>query len=109
MTHTLKTFPEYFEAVLSGAKPFEVRREDDKTFAVGDTLILREWDFNRLPESVRAWYGALSRDTLDALSADAYTGRECSVTVTYVLRGFIGLEPGYAVLGIRLDRQEDAE
>ena len=108
MTHYLRIAPEYFEAVLSGAKTFEVRREDDKTFAVGDMLILREWDFNRLPEPVRAWYGALSGDSLDSLSADAYTGCECTVHVTYVLRDFGGLEPGYVVMGIRLERQKGA-
>ncbi len=87
MTHTLKTYLEYFEAILSGAKPFEVRWEENRRFEIGDHLVLQEWD----PKQLR------------------YTGRECRVEITYVLRGFAGLEPGVVVMGIRLDRQEDAQ
>jgi hypothetical protein len=41
--HDLKTWPEHFAAVASGAKRAEIRRCDDRTFAVGDVLRLREW------------------------------------------------------------------
>lgn len=77
--HRLKTWPEYFQSVLSGAKPFEVRK-DDRGFAVGDFLILEEWEPN--PEG--------------------YTGNVHVVQVTYVLRGGqFGVESGYVVLGIQ--------
>ena len=42
-THELKSWPEYFERLVLGHKTFELRREDDRKFAVGDLLRLREW------------------------------------------------------------------
>lgn len=42
-THDLKTWPSFFADIMSGAKTFELRR-DDRGFAVGDILHLREWD-----------------------------------------------------------------
>lgn len=76
--HELKTWPDYYEAVLRGDKTFEVRTDDRGGFAVGDTLVLREWD--RVKE---------------------YSGRSCEVVVRYVLRDpKFGVAPGYAVIGI---------
>lgn len=40
--HILKTWPESFAAVLSGAKRFEYR-VDDRGYRVGDILHLREY------------------------------------------------------------------
>ena len=40
--HELKIWPQYFDAIASGIKTFEVRK-DDRGFAVGDTLVLKEW------------------------------------------------------------------
>ncbi|MEK7187413.1 MAG: DUF3850 domain-containing protein [Patescibacteria group bacterium] len=38
-----KTWPEYFEEVLSGKKKFDLRLNDFK-LKEGDTLLLQEWD-----------------------------------------------------------------
>lgn len=87
--HELKTWPEYFEAVRKGEKPFEVRRHD-RHFAVGDTLILQEFE--------------PGTKTLGATPAKEgrYTGRRTDKYVTYVMDGGrFGLEPGFVVLGIR--------
>lgn len=75
--HRLKTLAPFFEAVLSGAKPFEVRL-NDRGFAVGDTLHLIETD-----------------------RAGAETGRACERRVTYILDGGqFGVEPDYVVMGV---------
>lgn len=73
--HHIKCRPPYFEAVLSGAKPFEVRA-DDRDYQVGDTLVLKEW------------------------SEDMFTGREHRRLVTFVLKDFEGLRPGWVGLGL---------
>ena len=40
--HSLKTWPRYFKAVVSGKKTFEVRA-NDRCFRVGEKVVLREW------------------------------------------------------------------
>ena len=77
--HELKCWPLFFEAVASGVKPFEVRR-DDRGYQPGDLLRLREWN----PDS------------------ETYTGRECHRRVTYLLdlgAPMWGLD-GLVVLGL---------
>lgn len=84
MVHELKTWPEFFEAVVSGVKPFEVRRAD-RQYSVGDTLWLREWN----PTTERYGPGYVRR-------------------VSYVLRGGqFGIEPGYVVLGLAEPGMDD--
>lgn len=60
--HELKTWPVFYEKIIDGSKPFEVRN-NDRNFKVGDVLFLREYD----PD------------------AEAYTGRSCQKEVTYIL------------------------
>lgn len=93
MEHDMKILPPYFEAVASGRKAFEVRR-DDRGFAEGDTLRLREW----VPrDEVGLW-------PYQFVAKGDYTGREARVRVTYLLRGEgmnrFGLQSGYVVMGI---------
>lgn len=72
--HVLKTWPAFFDTQASGAKTFEVRR-DDRGFEVGDVLVLRKWD----PAS------------------EAYTGGTLGRRVTYVcLESFVA--PGFCVM-----------
>ena len=56
-----KILPEYFEAILSGKKKYELRL-GDFDIQEGDTLVLKEWD------------------------GKSYTGREVTKKVTYVLK-----------------------
>lgn len=62
-----KTWPEYFEAIVSGKKKYELRLND---FDVqeGDTLLLEEWD----------------------PATKEYTGRKVEKKVTYVGRFKLG-------------------
>ena len=86
--HDLKTWPKFFWAVVRGEKTFEVRR-NDRDFAVGDRIKLREW----LP-------GEGGRGT--------YTGATIDVVVSYVLPGGQwGINEGFCVLGLRLPQGQD--
>lgn len=75
--HSLKVWPEYFSAVASGEKTFEVRR-NDRDFQGGDIVHLNEWD----PATHR------------------YSGRMLFFTIGYVLREEFGLQPGYCAFSI---------
>lgn len=77
-THHLKTWPEYFQAVRSGAKTFEARK-DDRDYQVGDTIVLKEYD----PDG-----------------EGRYTGEQEVRVVTYILRGTGHLAPGHCILGL---------
>jgi hypothetical protein len=77
MIHDLKIFPQYFEAVESGRKTFEIRK-DDRPYKVGDILILREW----------------------STSTNSYTGNRTERKITYALRGAPGIQEGYVILGL---------
>ena len=78
MTHELKILSEYFWAVKSGAKNFEIRK-NDRDFRVGDTLILKEWKDGE------------------------YTGEELERGVGYIYHGngTYGLADGYCVMALK--------
>ena len=82
MIHELKVWPQFFGALESGDKTFEVRK-DDRPYKGGDVLRLRCWN-----------------------GSEGYTGFEVFAKVTYIFRGIdcpqFGVQPGYAVLGIKL-------
>lgn len=81
MTHyILKILPQFYEAVASGYKTCELRKEDDKTFRVKDILDLCEWDPER----------------------KTFTTRLCTVMVTHIVRheDFDAIPEGYAMLSI---------
>lgn len=82
MHHDLKIWPRFFDLVRKGEKSFEVRK-CDRPFAVGDTLILREWNPAALPEG-------------------SYTGRVTEKVVIYIMHGpAFGIEAGHCVMAIR--------
>jgi hypothetical protein len=57
--HELKSWPQFFEKVVSGEKTFEVRL-DDRNFKVGDFLYLREYDPKALRYSGRFQYARIT-------------------------------------------------
>lgn len=81
MTHALKTWPEFYQKVVSGEKTFEFRK-NDRPFKVGDTLLLQEFD---------------------PLKSE-YTGNEHSVIITYILINAPGSEniiKGFIIMSIK--------
>jgi hypothetical protein len=62
ITHELKCWPEFFDAIATGRKRHDLRRASDRDFRVNDRLHLREFN---------------------PVNSD-YTGRSLFVQVTYV-------------------------
>lgn len=82
MIHHLKVWREFWPEIKSGAKPFEVRR-DDRSYRAGDILRMRSYD----PAS-RGY----------EFPYDEYI----DFVITFKLPGGqFGIEPGFCVLGIR--------
>ena len=80
--HVLKSWPEHFAPLLAGRKRAELRL-NDRAFAEGDWLVLREYD----PETER------------------YSGRWAAATVTHVVSDArMGLQPGYSMLSISVQQ-----
>lgn len=81
MIHELKTWKAYFQLMVSGVKPFELRK-NDRGFLAGHELLLREYDKDK----------------------ESYTGRTLHRKITYVLQGEeaegFGLKAGFCVMGI---------
>jgi hypothetical protein len=72
--HELKTHPEYWWAVNSQLKRFEIRK-NDRDFHTGDVLKLEEFS-----------------------PRDGYTGRSLLMQVVYITA--FAQRPGYVVMGI---------
>ena len=87
-THELKIWPEPFEAVTLGDKRYEIRK-DDRGYAVGDYLVLKEYD--------------PSPDTSVQTRPRGFTGRECRVVLRYITpAGAWGLPPNLCVMSIEV-------
>lgn len=78
MIHELKQLSEYFEAVISGEKLFEVRK-NDRDYKVGDLLALNEYD----------------------AECKCYTGNSCLVYVDYILTDNEYCKEDYCVMSIK--------
>lgn len=86
-THELKTDPEVFQAVLDGLKTYEIRK-NDRGFAVGDALLLRETTHSGAAIAAGAPLG--------------YTDRQYATWVTHILTGPVyGLEAGWVILSLK--------
>ena len=84
MTHTLKTWPEYFIEIEKGRKKFDLRKED-RLFEIGDKIILQEFD-----------------------PGDGYSGKEIEKVASYILRGPVfGLKKGHCIISLEDFSQTD--
>lgn len=77
--HDKKLIQPYFDAVLSGSKTFEIRK-NDCNYQVGDLLILHEFD----------------------KKTNQYEGAYVLTKIIYKIENFAGIEQGYCVLGIKV-------
>lgn len=85
MRHELKTSPELYGPTSTNQKTVEVRR-NDCNFAIGDVLVLREFN--------------------DATGD--YTGASCERIVTHILSGGqLGIESGFVVMSLSDDFCDD--
>jgi len=83
--HHIKSWPDYFWPIHDGVASFTLRR-DDRRYAVGDVLVLMEFDSNK----------------------GGYTGRECRRRIRYKLQGggigsiapLHGLAREFCILGL---------
>ena len=79
--HSIKIAPMYYRDIVTGRKTFELRK-NDRGYRVGDYLELKEF------------------------KGREYTGRVTYAIITYMLEGYTGLEDGYCILGIKIDKSE---
>lgn len=75
MHHELKILPPYFEQVIQGNKPFEIRDNSGRNFQEGDTVTLNEF------------------------TGGYYTGRKVDRLITYVT-GY-AQQPGFVMFGMK--------
>ncbi len=75
MIHELKILPDFYRAVVSGEKTFELRK-NDRNFKVGDFVVLKEWT-----------------------ALQGYLGPTHTVRIKYVLENvpWYGLKEGYCI------------
>ena len=90
VVHDVKCWPHLFSTIARGEKRHDLRRSSDRDYAVGDKLLLREYD-NR---------------------SGTYTGRTLTVTITYMTSADMpcalsdeALHPDFCILSIALDTE----
>lgn len=73
MEHELKTDAGFFQAVIDGQKPFEIRR-NDRNYQVGDILVLKETK-----------YPGYAMNACQDSAPLVYTGRKTRRRITYIM------------------------
>ena len=77
--HEIKIATKFYNAVVSDAKQFEIRR-DDRGYRCGDVVMLREFDSGTHPDA-------------------GYTGRQTAVRIKYITD--YAQQPGFVVFGFK--------
>ena len=73
--HYLKTVQPFFDSIKCGEKTFELRSTIDRSFSVGDRVVLQEY----------------------VKKTEEYTSQEIEVEITYVLSHRVGLDDNYCI------------
>lgn len=82
MNHELKIWPEHFDAIVTGKKTFEIRK-NDRDYKAGDTILLKRFNPDK----------------------KEYTGETCNLYVSHVLYGTEnnwGLDRNCCIMSIHL-------
>lgn len=89
--HTLKVWPEFYDAIESGVKTWEFRR-DDRGFRVGDVLVLEWW---------QPAHDSLLDKPIGYECVDGPIRKKLRVEVTYILHcGRLGVPEGFCIMSI---------
>lgn len=85
--HYVKSWPQFYQPILNGTRTSDIRSKKDRTFKIGDKLVLEEYDPFK----------------------GSYTGRKQMVEVTHIISNetpcalsSVVLDNDYAVLSIKL-------
>lgn len=101
-SHVVKSTPPGFEALWRGQRRAEWRR-NDRGYAAGDGLVMREWS-----EPYRSFGDLKEGGFASDPRTDGFTGREVRAVVLDVATGAPGMPDGYCLLTLdRLERLED--
>lgn len=84
--HTLKSWPRFFGPISMGTRTHELRR-NDRSYAIGDLLDLREFD-----PHAQAYSGRTARAEITSITSAA---EPCAVSGE-------ALHPDFCILSIRL-------
>lgn len=82
MIHVLKITPNHFKDVISGKKPFEVRK-NDRDYREHEYIALNEYNHDK-----------------DAPERDKYSGRSALFRISYILDNPQYCKEGYVILGL---------
>lgn len=88
--HHLKCWPKYFDLVSKGLKHCEIRR-NDRDYAVGDVVVLDEWDPRMVILVPRGYTGRMISGEIVTLTTPA--------DLEDVAPGALG--SGYVILGMK--------
>lgn len=106
MRHELKTDPIVFQAVLDGLKTYELRK-NDRAFAVGDTLLLRETRYTG-KEMISHEHPDRPGKIVEGKPLE-YTGREVEKTISHILTGPVyGLANEWSILSFNQSDELEA-
>src|SRR4051812_39992914 len=83
--HTVKCWPSYYDAIASGEKTFDVRR-DDRGYQKGDILKLQKYEIGH---------------GFHTVVGSRFQNVEQRKLITWILTGGqFGIEPGYVVMAL---------
>lgn len=75
-----------FDSIWSNLRTFDIRRNDDAKFKVGDQIILKEYNPNKYDNNIKPF---------------GYSGREVHGFISHVLEDNLHIYDGYTVISFK--------